>query len=839
MLDTSTVTTTDPFAPISHDDEAGANVTVATEVDTSDAIEPIMPAPLEPPDAAHLPRRDGLMASASWTYRNADGAPLFVVIRYDMRDGGKDVLPYTVCRRVQIMEDGTRHERMEWRFKAPPALTPLYGLDQLAARPDAPVVVVEGEKTADAAALLFPDYVVVTSQGGANSAGKANWSVLAGRTVTNWPDNDPVGATYANDVAKLSREAGAASVAIVDIPKGWPDGWDVADPHPDGLADAEALRMLGALLESATPAGVDVVVPKDFRFIPDGLYFFPQPTERNQDPSPMFVAAEFEILGEANDGAGNDWGVVIRWKDRDERSHTWCVPKRMVHADGSAIAAELERAGLQCATDPRGHQLLKTFLGAVRTSNRLNSVDRSGWHEVGHKPAFILPGGEAYGPAKHSVIMQTEQAGSNSAFAASGSLQEWQQQVARYAVDNDRVALFVSAAFVGPLLDIASEPSGGIHLVGKSQSGKSTATFVAGSVWGRGDRDGQVRQWRATANGLEGIAAETSDTVLILDEMGQANANEVAETIYMLANGSGKIRAGRGGEARRRKTWRVLFLSTGEVTLAAKIAEAGKRVMAGQEVRLVNLPADAGADLGVFQQLHDKLSGAALANHLRDAARTFYGTASRAFLAKLAQDRAENLDGLRDWIAKQRNVFVDRHVPATADGQVRSVAGRFALIGVAGELARVYGVLPWPEGEAMRAAGACFDTWLAERGGPGAGEDTLAIAKVRAFIEAHGTSRFEEVRKDGDVPLESRTLNRAGFRRNLGDAWQYWILSEAWKSEVCRGLDPKRAADTLAARGLLIGATGRHRSAKVRVPGHGEMRVYIISGAILGDDSAE
>ena len=88
--------------------------------------------------------------------------------------------------------------------------------------------------------------------------------------------------------------------------------------------------------------------------------------------------------------------------------------------------------------------------------------------------------------------------------------------------------------------------------------------------------------------------------MLILDEMGQAEAREIGEIVYMLSNSSGKQRAGKGGEARQRKTWRTLFLSTGELTLGAKLAEAGKKVMAGQEVRLVNLPADAGAKLGVF-----------------------------------------------------------------------------------------------------------------------------------------------------------------------------------------------------------------------------------------------
>ena len=112
------------------------------------------------------------------------------------------------------------------------------------------------------------------------------------------------------------------------------------------------------------------------------------------------------------------------------------------------------------------------------------------------------------------------------------------------------------------------------------------------------------------------------------------------------------------------------------------------------------------------------------------------------FLQKLTEHRATNPDELRATLNALRDAFLDRHVPDGATGQVRSVAGRFALIAAAGELARDYGVLPWPEGEAMRAAGACFSAWLEQRGGAGPAEDAAALAQVRGFLEAHGESRF-------------------------------------------------------------------------------------------------
>ena len=83
--------------------------------------------------------------------------------------------------------------------------------------------------------VLFHGYVGTTSMGGARAAKKSDWESLAGRDPVIWPDHDEPGRQYAEDVAALAMRGGAASVRIVDIPKDWPDGWDLADPLPDGV----------------------------------------------------------------------------------------------------------------------------------------------------------------------------------------------------------------------------------------------------------------------------------------------------------------------------------------------------------------------------------------------------------------------------------------------------------------------------------------------------------------------------------------------------------------------------------------------------------------------------
>src|SRR5690606_14579365 len=134
----------------------------------------------------------------------------------------------------------------------------------------------------------------------------------------------------------------------------------------------------------------------------------------------------------------------------------------------------------------------------------------------------------------------------------------------------------------------------------------------------------------------EGAAAGATDTLLALDELGAAEAREVAAGVYQLANGTGKGRARRDGTAREPKTWRVLVLSTGELPLSAKLGEErGRRAQAGQTVRMLDIPADAGAGFGVFDHGGETGDAGTFADAIRRAARTSYGTAGQAFVRRI------------------------------------------------------------------------------------------------------------------------------------------------------------------------------------------------------------
>jgi hypothetical protein len=193
--------------------------------------------------------------TATWTYTDREGRPLFLQHRFDPPQGRKAFAP-------QSWNPATG-----WQWKAPPAPRPLFGLADLAARPEAAGLVVEGEKAAEAARALFPDLVAITAMNGAQSPALSDWTPLAGRRVYIWPDADAPGRTFADHVAKLATKAGASSVAILDHASLALDprtgelrplrpGWDAADAAQDGWTAADlarAARWLSQESETAWP----------------------------------------------------------------------------------------------------------------------------------------------------------------------------------------------------------------------------------------------------------------------------------------------------------------------------------------------------------------------------------------------------------------------------------------------------------------------------------------------------------------------------------------------------------------------------------------------------------
>jgi 5S rRNA maturation endonuclease (ribonuclease M5) len=165
-----------------------------------------------------------------YTYKDQQGQTLGYVARLEDKDGSKITPTLTYCEN----EKGQQH----WRWKGFGDNRPLYGLDRLAE--NKPVLIVEGEKAADAAQKLLPNHAVLSWAGGVGAINKADWSPLVGRDVTIWPDNDVPGQKAATQItqelAKLNQSAAKEpQIKIVDLPKDLPAKWDLADKMPETL----------------------------------------------------------------------------------------------------------------------------------------------------------------------------------------------------------------------------------------------------------------------------------------------------------------------------------------------------------------------------------------------------------------------------------------------------------------------------------------------------------------------------------------------------------------------------------------------------------------------------
>jgi putative DNA primase/helicase len=371
-------------------------------------------------------------------------------------------------------------------------------------------------------------------------------------------------------------------------------------------------------------------------------------------------------------------------------------------------------------------------------------------------------------------------------------------------------------------LMIVGEESGGLHIHGDSRAGKTSCGTVGTSFGGNPQM--VTIPWRATSNGLEATCKERCDGLLFLDEMGQLDAKEAGEIAYMIANGKGKSRMTRATGLQRLKDWRLIFLSTGEITLADKMSEIGKRTRAGQEIRLLNVPADAGAGWGIFENLHGAASPGAFAEQLRRATQDTQGAPLRVFLDHIARAYADDPETIKSALRDRRDGFIKDHIPAGASGQVRSACGRFGLIAAAGELAAELSLTGWPRGEATQAAVTCFRAWLDERGTIGDHDLEKAIQGVISYVERHGSSRFEDVSAEGFT-----VNNRVGYRKcdnriAEGWRWEYFVLLLAWREELCKGYDHKAIEKAMIERKMLIPQGGRP-SANVLCGRDGQKRV--------------
>jgi putative DNA primase/helicase len=675
------------------------------------------------------------------------------------------------------------------------------------------IFIVEGEKAADALwSIDIPATTTIGGSGGYKSYGQYGQDLSGARLVL-CPDRDQVGLKY---IANFARDFNSQikGYCLAGEIEGWSkpsDSKDLADDILDRhvardtiLASVITVEQFNAITFSENPElKLEEKKAKGQTFstsIDGGLL------RVSDDGGVSEIGDHLVAIARVNNPDGDGAAILLEFLTVDGSTRRWTMPRAALSGDGSLITEALlsmdysYRRGKKSALLDYLHEQGK---GIDRT---FTITDSTGWVNT----SFVTQT-KTYG--NNDLRFRDVENVRDTTCEVAGTLQCWIDRVAKFCGGNSRLIFALGIAYAAPLLEPLEIESGGFHFFHSTSAGKTTLLMVAASVVGIR----KIPQWNTTANGLEATATAHNNMLLPLDEIGEANEKEVGKMAYMLANGQGKTRMTKQLTNRKPKTWKLLFASTGEVGMAEYIKQAGVQVKGGQEVRMPDIPAvPKDSTYGVFENIHGAKDSKEFAQALELACAENRGTAIDAYLSRLVVDLAS--EDTKKALRKRVLLIADKLTGSIQNFAVRRVANRFALVQVALGLAHSYDLLPFPIEDIDWAVSTLFQDWLAARGGDGSIEVKNACDAIGYLLttQENGERFFTFPENEGFKPR-----NQLGYRRRevistgsdgttYGATEELWIFPEAFRKELCEGVNSTEVAKELINRGwLTTGSDGK------------------------------
>lgn len=527
-----------------------------------------------------------------------------------------------------------------------------------------------------------------------------------------------------------------------------------------------------------------------------------------------------ESMAQSADGSGRT-EIVLQFRAISGDLRDVRIPRRLLAGDGTEYRANLLDLGFEMNKTVQSRKLLSDLLTRMSSPKWTTAYTRVGWTDRTNS-TFILPGGVGIG--REGVFSAGDVGGSRHGFEETGTLIEWQEYVSTIATRNSLTMFAMSCAFLGPLLEPLGMESGGFHLMGRLSEGKTATVRMALSIFGSPKL--LLITWNSTSNGLGARAALRNGTILAIDELKEAPAKVVGETVYTIMNGIGRSRASRMGDAREADRWTLPCLSTGEMSIAEHLRDGGEQFHAGQEVRMLSIVAD-GRKHGAFDFVPDGMSDIAFVTALEENVEKYHGVAGRVFLTELISPRVSRVD-LKARLQTSFEVLKGT-MRTEPSGTLGRVMRRFAAVMLAGEIATELGLTGWESGAATDAVLSIFRGWRETSELTGLSEGEAAIARVRDFILRGEHTRFA-------VPGSPPPIRMAGWRGTEG----FYVLDSVWATEMHAGLSAARMASHLKMAGLLICQEHNRLQSKVPTDLHPDRpRAYLIAPRILGDGHTE
>ena len=494
-----------------------------------------------------------------------------------------------------------------------------------------------------------------------------------------------------------------------------------------------------------------------------------------------WICDNLELAGEGKTLSG-EYYYIFQWQNHDEDAPRTVAIAREDFGTDSGWKM-LKAQGLKMTQGSGLTQKLTEYFhfnGNHCTQWTITNV--TGWLNG----AYLLPNGEIIGEPKKPIYF-TDRSSSSLGYTTSGTLTDWQREIAQNVRGNASMMIGVAVALAAPMLSLLGRESFGVHLFAESSKGKSTTLNIANSIYGNPEKI--KLSWSTTATGVKNEAAARNDGFITLDEIGQAKDGKNLETIaYDLFNETDKIRGEKEGGNRQIKRWKVSALSTGEKDLETQLRMQGAKVHAGQLVRLLNVP------LEEANHLHNFPNNKAHADHLNEKVQECFGVIGREWIAFLSN----NADTVKNTYKIIRQKWLD--LSNNMSGQVQRVAGdRFAVLETALYLAK--DLTQWTEEESAQAILKNFLNWK-EEFGENSREETSLIRILTDWLLVNEAS-FIEYPAD---PNARTPIKVSGVRVLANEAKKeeehYFIYPKIF-DEIIEGFPKNMAHSILFSSGLL------------------------------------
>lgn len=441
--------------------------------------------------------------------------------------------------------------------------------------------------------------------------------------------------------------------------------------------------------------------------------------------------------------------------------------------------ADLARQGVRILQPAMQRDLVNQIDENRVWKGQLYFAQRSGFHLGG----YVMPNERVIGKIA-SPNVRVDLGEQRVVLAEAGSADRQMAYIKRFVSGQDLLIAALGVGLVGPVLELLGLPNIGVDESGESSTGKSTALDLTACAWGAPLKmPGSIAfSARGTVNGFEQRMGARNGAVVLIDEtnlLGDFGSRRAgvsqADLVFMLSEGCEKLRFGDSNAERAT----FGFLLTSNRSLRSQLSGADRASLDAVGVRLITLPADGGAGLGVLSRL---VPGFASAGEAIDALKAemvqHHGHLAARFLKAMLRARRTDEAALIRQGHRRIQAFVDQtHADRNVGLDLRT-ARALGAINLALRWAVEWNVLP------LKGAGAamlrCYQRATASAGRDA--EAHSAIGRVRAYIAANRTALGSHERTKGIAMTKKALAVHAGFKAKRREQKLLLISLNRWNA---------------------------------------------------------